>query len=47
VKIPIYAIILACVLFLVGSVMIALGVLMLTGRIETQVREIRFALVSF
>ncbi|UJR21468.1 hypothetical protein I4U23_024553 [Adineta vaga] len=36
-KIPIHAIILATALFLIGTVMITLGALMLTGRIETQV----------
>lgn len=36
-KVPIHAIILAVILFLIGSVMISLGALMLTGRIQTQV----------
>ena len=36
-KVPVYAIILAIALFLIGSVMITLGALMLTRRIETQV----------
>jgi hypothetical protein len=36
-RVPIHAIILAVALFLIGSVMITLGALMLTGRIQTQV----------
>jgi len=35
--VPVYAIALAIALFLIGSVMITLGALMLTGRIATQV----------
>lgn len=37
-KVPTHAIALAIVLFLLGSVMITLGALMLTGYINTQVR---------
>ena len=42
-KVPIHAIILAAILFLVGSVMITLGALLLTGTIKTEVRSIRDA----
>lgn len=45
VKIPIHAIILAIVLFLIGSVMITLGALMLTGRIETQYSDRTWPLI--
>ncbi|CAF0892904.1 unnamed protein product [Rotaria sp. Silwood1] len=45
VKVPVYAIILAIALFLIGSVMIILGALMLTGRIETQYSDRTWPLI--
>ncbi|CAF3273772.1 unnamed protein product [Rotaria socialis] len=45
VKVPIFAIVLAVVLFLIGSVMITLGALMLTGRIETQYSDRTWPLI--
>ncbi|CAF3766626.1 unnamed protein product [Rotaria magnacalcarata] len=45
VKVPIFAIILAVVLFLIGSVMITLGALMLTGRIQTQYSDRTWPLI--
>lgn len=36
-QVPVHAIMLAVALFLIGSVMITIGALMLTGRIETEV----------
>ncbi|CAF0722829.1 unnamed protein product [Adineta ricciae] len=45
VKVPVYAISLAAGLFLVGTVMITLGALMLTGRIETQYSDRTWPLI--
>jgi len=45
IKIPIYAIILATTLFLIGSVMIILGSLLLTGYIQTQYSDRSWPLI--
>ncbi|CAF1200166.1 unnamed protein product [Rotaria sordida] len=45
VKAPVYAIVLAIALFLIGSVMIILGALMLTRRIETQYSDRTWPLI--
>jgi len=44
-KVPIHAIILAVILFLIGSIMITLGALMLTGRIQTQYSDRTWPLI--
>jgi hypothetical protein len=45
--VPVYAIVLAIALFLIGSVMITLGALMLTGRIATQVCICLFLILDY
>lgn len=44
-KVPVHAIVLAIILFFVGSVMITIGSLMLTGYIETQYKDRTWPLI--